>query len=169
MDLLAILTGSENLYKYLFIGGIGLIILSLFYPLNKKYEYTCQKDYYNNEVKLLNYDLSNLDTTSAKLNIDSKSIIQALSSNHSPSNANNRERQILKDSFNKQYDSVISFRKQIGRKQLDIEYNQVRVETLQNHIKDFTKYETIFFWAGIIASIIGIFGWYGLMKKAPSK
>jgi hypothetical protein len=78
-----------------------------------------------------------------------------------------KRRQLLKDSFTTQYDSTISFRKSIDKKKLSVEYNRVRVESLQAHIKEFTKYEYIFFWAGITFAIAGIWGWFGLMRKAP--
>jgi|GEM_PF-2957940 len=163
MDLLSLLTGSDNLYKYLFIGGLGLIILSLFYPLNRKYEYITQKDLYNHEVKLLNYDIKVLDDATSKLSNESKSIQDQIKTANIKKDL--KAKNLLKASFFKQFDSITSFRTTIEKKKLAIEFNKARVDTLNNHIKDFTKYETIFFYAGILASLVGIIGWYFIMKK----
>ena len=60
MDVLSLFSGSDNLYKHLFIGGLGMIILSLFYPLEKEFQLSTQKDNYNKEIRLLNTDIEKL-------------------------------------------------------------------------------------------------------------
>jgi len=169
MDFLSLLTGgSDNLYKYLFIGGLGLIILSLFYPLNKKYEYTCQKDDYNNTVKLLNYDILKFQNSTEQFSQQSNQII-AESERLKKTGENPKRVALLKDSFEKQYALIKSYRDTIDRKKLAIEYSKVKIDTLNEHIRDFTKYEYIFFYAGIVSAIVGIIGWYFRMRSEDSK
>jgi hypothetical protein len=170
MDFISLLTGgSDNLYKYLFLGGLGLIILSLFYPVNKKYEYTYQKDSYNNEVKLLNHQISKLDETTTAFKKQAKQIIDDLEHMKKTGSNASKRKSALKDSFNKQYTTIKAYRDTIEEKKLAIEYNKVRVDTLNRHIGEFTKYEKIFFWVGILSAIAGIIGWFIRMQEESKK
>lgn len=153
------------MYKYLFIGGLGLIILSLFYPLNRKYEYTTQKDLYDNEVKLLNYDISTLNQTTQDLNNNVGEIKKELQSK----SISEKDKKALKDSFFRQLDAIKSSRKSIDKKNLDIEFHEVKINTLQSHINDFTKYQTAFLVFGVIATLGGAIGWFIIMKHYGKK
>lgn len=153
MDLISLLTGSENLYKYLFIGGIGLLILSLFYPLNKRYELECQKNLHNKEIRLLNLEIASLQRDVAKLNERVNDY----------QNGVNKDL-ITKDSLKKQLADVYLKRANISKKQTEVQYNRDNINTLDKNIKDILLYEIIFRWAGIFFGLFGFFGWLRLMR-----
>jgi len=167
MDLLSVLTGSENLYKYLLIGGIGMLVLSLLYPIQKNYELACQKDLYAKEISLLNLDIDQLNEGVNVLSSESKVVEHSLDSIKTNKISNSQLVKALKDSWNSQYDSLVKSKLQLSKRQIDVAYTQKRIETLNNHISEFKMYEKIFFWAGIFCGIAGIIGWFLLMQKAP--
>jgi hypothetical protein len=162
MDLLSLLTGSENLYKYLMIGGIGMLVLGLLYPLNKKYELICQKDSYAKEINVLNYKIDNLYDSVQNFQIRTKQIEKSLDTIKDKTII-----QSLKDEFantdNRYQKDLI----QSHLNSFNAEYDKNRIKTLETHIGEFQVYEKIFFWGGIACSIIGIIGWFLLMRKAP--
>jgi hypothetical protein len=168
MDLLSILTSSENLYKYLLIGGIGMLILSLFYPIDKRYELSQKRDLYNKEINLLNFEIEQLKKKTTDLKEISSNTIHFLDSINNNDKGDLKVRKNLKESFNSQLDSLQKSRVEISVKEIEVNYNKQQILTLESNIQDFVKYENIFFWAGIIFAIAGIVGWFILMKKAKS-
>lgn len=164
MDLLSLLTGSENLYKYSFIGGLGLIIISLFYPLNKKYELECQKDLYHKEIKLVNLDIGELKNDVAKLNSHINEFSNAIDSAPSV-----KAKNAIKDSLNKRFNLILLKRKELSVKQIQIEYNNDRIKTLSNSIIDLTQYQGAFVVIGSIFTLFGFCGWFLLMLKEHKK
>ncbi|PRZ19575.1 hypothetical protein [Flavobacterium granuli] len=61
------LTGTENLFKLLFINGIVIILIGLFYPLQKRDELQIKISDFNFEVNLLNNEIYNLKIQSENL------------------------------------------------------------------------------------------------------
>ena len=166
MDLLQLFTGSENLYKYLLLGGIGLLMVSLFYPLNKRYELECQKDLYNKEITLLNHFIDNLNIEAKEAEANSQKVIDSIKTNKVK---DSKIKERLKNASLIEIDSVFKKREEVTVKQITVDYNKARILTLQKHIQDFVKYESLFFWSGIICALAGIIGWFLLMRKSINK
>ena len=51
---------TDNLFKFLFINGIVLVVISLFYPLQKQQELELEKIKYDQKVELINLKITNL-------------------------------------------------------------------------------------------------------------
>jgi hypothetical protein len=161
MDLLSLLTGSENLYKYLFVAGIGMIVLALFYPLDKEYDLACKRDTYNKEINLLNYEIEKLKDSAAKVEKDYSSLVDKY--NQSKTKI---EKVALKENFDLRYKGLLDSRKNIEVKQINLDYDKQAILTLQAHINDYEKYEWWFYIFGSLFTIGGTVGWFLLMKKA---
>lgn len=151
MDFISLLTGSENLYKYCFVGGLALIVLCLFYPLNKRYELANRRDLHSKEIMLINLDIEDLNKDYAKIKEEVASYSKGSSK--------------AKDSINKHFALLLVKRKQIAIKEAEIKYDSLRIATLKENIHDITSYENSFKWAGWIFTIIGFIGWFILMIK----
>ena len=140
MDFISLLTGgSENLYKYLFIGGLGLIILALFYPLDKRYGLACQKDLYNKEICLANLDIDDLKKDVQKLS-DNIEVY-----NHGLDTAKSEKaKKSIKDEANKKFDLILAKRKQLSIKTTEIAYDKDRILTLYSKYPRLYKIRKMF-------------------------
>jgi hypothetical protein len=154
MDFVGLLTGSENLYKYCFVGGLGLIILCLFYPLNKRYELACKKDLHNKEIVLLNLEIDDLNKEYNKLVNDVDQYIDSA-----------RKSKSAKDSINRHHAIVVAKIKQIAQKEAEVEYDKNVIITLKENIRDISKYERRFNISGWFLTLVGFVGWFLLMLK----
>ena len=65
-------SSAENLYKFLFINGTILVILSMFYPLQQKNEIKVQTIEFNKNVDLVNYEIESQSKTVEKFKSKSK-------------------------------------------------------------------------------------------------
>jgi len=113
MDLSSLFAGVDNLFKFLFIGGLVMLMTSMFYPLQKEQELEIEINNYNKEVKLLNRELSELKEEIAKLNhsaIQTESNLEALSKLHSTNKAKDliisAKIKGIKDEFKSNYDTL---------------------------------------------------------------
>lgn len=166
MDILSLFSGSDNLYKHLFIGGLGMIILSLFYPLEKEFLLNTQKDNYNKEIRLLNIEISELKKKALKLEEEGEPTIKSAQkyakkkSKYAKKLSNN-----IIDTYQKNVADVISERKQIDIKQANINYSEDCISTLEKHINSYRTYRALFLWSGSLFMIVGIGGWWYMTHK----
>lgn len=166
MDLLQLLTGSENLYKYLFLGGIGLVIVSLFYPLNKRFELAKQKDLINKNIGIQNHKIEKLQEEVKSANAQYDLFQHEIDSLKNDAARNGVKISSIKDGANKTYSEVLKQQEEMDLGHINIHYDSARIETLNNHIEDFEGYQNSFIWIGSILGAVGIFGWFRLMRAA---
>lgn len=166
MDVLSLFTGSENLYKYLFLGGIGMLVLSVFYPLDKRYELSKEIDSYNYEVKLLNNDINALSKKVREVQETTSHAKYSLTLYKSKGEGSAPEALILRDSAIRGIAAALMSRDEIEKKKLQKEYSFSKIQSLQAHLENYKRYELVFFWGGLLSFVIGIWQWYRIMPRS---
>ena len=168
MDVLSFFSGSDNLYKHLFIGGLGIIILSLFYPLQKETAKREQKDLYNKEIKLLNFEIENLHENVKDIQDLSETYKQTLSSiPKTKKKKYTKLRAAINENFDKQVEVLKKQRADIEIKKINVEYNKDALLTLEQSISAYHKYTSLFFWVGMFFTIVGVVGWTYITHRKP--
>lgn len=140
-----IFTGTENLFKLLFINGILIILIGLFYPLQKRDELELKIIEYNSNVNLLNRDISELYNQSVEL------------------------KNKIKEAKSKQKTKIHDFQPQIkelhkkiyeqDKKKIEVENQKSLVDKLINQQETYNKYCKAFLVFGALITIIGLSGW----------
>ena len=167
MDFMSFFSGSDNLYKHLFIGGLAIVVLSLFYPLEKENALREKKDICNKEIRTLNHEIKHLDGSTTDILELSKTYQETLSKLPKKKRFN-KLRKSVQDNLTKQIDFLKKEREQIEIKKINIEYSYDAIKTLDSHIQSYHRYTSIFFWFGIIFTIAGVIGWFIIMhSKKP--
>ena len=153
-------SSAENLYKFLFINGTILVILSMFYPLQQKNEIKIKTIEYNKNVEILNFKISNQKSTVLNFRRKSKNILFFLDS---ISNNRNKETNLIiekkKIEYNKELDSIKSIQKQIKLNDIKLNSEKNKITELKNQAETYSNYSTFFFIIGSIFFVIGIIGW----------
>lgn len=140
-----IFTGTENLFKLLFINGILIILIGLFYPLQKRDELELKIIEYNSNVNLLNRDISELYNQSVEL------------------------KNKIKEVKSKQKTKIHDFQPQIkelhqkiyeqDKKKIEVENQKSLVDKLINQQETYNKYCKAFLVFGALITVIGLSGW----------
>lgn len=168
MDVLSFFSGSDNLYKHLFIGGLGIVILSLFYPLQKETAKREQVDLCNKEIKLLNLEIQNLYENVKDIQGLSETYKQTLSSiPKSKKKKYTKLRTAITENFDKQVEILKKQRADIEVKKINKEYNDAALITLEQSISVYHKYTSLFFCVGILFALVGVIGWAYITHRKP--
>lgn len=168
MNAAAIFSNIDNLFKFLFIAGIFLIMTSILYPLQRKQEIEIEILYFNKQAELLNLEIKELKKKVCSLSDDSEICIHALDSLKRAKNLNiiQTQKEIdlkikeLKAAYNKKYDDVEKDKLRIDIKSIITEYNQSKIEVYNNHLEAYDCYFKLFLVFGIVFTVIGILGWF---------
>lgn len=168
MEFTNLFTGSDNLFKFLFLAGLFLLVLSLVYPLEKRNELEIEiinvnkeTDILNNQISVLKDEVSNLSQKVEKINSTLDSLVSLRSNvNTSQLNSINSKVEKIKDDFNLEYNKLASDQAEIKTKTIILEYNKSRIDLLKQHQTEYAIYFEAFKWIGIVLIIVGIFGWY---------
>jgi hypothetical protein len=140
-----IFTGTENLFKLLFINGILIILIGLFYPLQKRDELELKIIEYNSSVDLLNRDITELFNQSTEL----KNRIKKVKAKQK-SKTQDFQHQI-KEFKHKVYEQ--------DKKTIEVENQKKLIDKLSNQQETYNKYCKAFLVFGALIAIIGISGW----------
>lgn len=163
MDLTNLFSGSDNFFKYLSIGGFIMILVSMFYPLQKKQELEIEIITYNKEVNFLNTDINNLKIKAENLSksnffVEIDSLNNLLKYNEKDIHLKNQIINLKKE-YNTQYDSILNIRSKIETKIVVLDYSKSKVSVMQNHLNVFYIYSVCFLIVGIIFLILGSIFW----------
>jgi preprotein translocase subunit Sss1 len=166
MDLSSLFAGVDNLFKFLFIGGLVMLMTSMFYPLQKEQELEIEINNYNQEVKLLNRDLGELKTDINNLNISAvkveshlKSLAKLHSRNKSKDASITLEIKGIKDGFKNSYDTLYKKKQTTEIKEILLEFNKSKITLLRKYANAYDDYaEKLKYW-GIGFMAIGLIGW----------
>ena len=142
---------TDNLFKFLFINGIVLVVISLFYPLQKQQELELEKTKYDQKVDLLNLKISNLKKEVIDFNTISRkdeSKINRLKS--LPKNITNDSKiKELKISFNRTYKSLFDLREKLKIENINLKGDKAKIKLLIKHAEEYRQYSNWFFRAGL--------------------
>lgn len=162
-----IFSSSDNLYKFLFVGGISMVFVALFYPLSKQHELELNKNNLEFEVELLSNETDLLKRKVENLRIYNKkvnSILDSLKLNFFETDS------IQKKSINQRINSLsISYDSLYNKTEyliqnskisnIKLNYNVKKVQILSSHIITYRWYTYFLFFIGFVFGWIGLIGW----------
>jgi len=155
MEFTNLFSGSDNLFKYLFLGGFGMIILSLFYPLQKKQELEIERITYEKEVDLFQIEINTLNK-----NIDNfeKMILQ--------SSSKVKTNRIANDSLK---NSIKILANTLDIKMVLLKYNKSKIDIFEKQYKTYNRYSLGLLIFGILLMVFGGIKWFNLIPKIYGK
>ncbi|WP_184544127.1 hypothetical protein [Mucilaginibacter sp. FT3.2] len=167
MDVSSLFSGVDNLFKFLFIGGLVMLLTSMFYPLQKEQELDIEINSYNKEVKLLNRELGELRLDVSKLNKSSSEILAELRTlkqgerTKSKLKKSSITKQIkdIKANFKTNYDSLYKRKQTTEIKEIVLDFNKSKIILLKKYSDSYGDYTSKLTWWGIAFIVIGLVGW----------
>jgi len=168
MDFSGLFSNIDNLFKFLFLGGIVLITLSIVYPLQKKQEIEIEIINFNKDAELLNLEINELNKKVNEFKEDSKSYITLLDSlkteknkSHATEKSDNISLRIenIKSDYNKEFSDIEKKKLEIDIKNVITDYNQSKIETLKQHSSSYKSYSIWLLVVGILFVLTGLVGW----------
>lgn len=167
VDLNSLFSGNDNLFKFLFVGGLVMVFFAISYPLQKKQDIELETNTFNQQASLLNKEIGDLNTTiklkskeSSLTILEIKSLQKYRTKVSAPIRISiNRKIELLKQANINSTDSLNTTLQEIKVKKIVLDYNQKRIELLETHSNEFSKYS---FWLttfGCIFSLSGLIPW----------
>lgn len=152
---------TDNLFKFLFINGIILVVISLFYPLQKQQELELEKIKYDQKVELINLKIFKLKNELTIFNLDSRAVEAKIDSLKKLPNEPKTLTSIknLKNQFNSTFDIVTKSKEKLEIEKLNVKSDKSKIKLLIKHAEEYRQYSSWFFRAGLISFLIGIIGW----------
>lgn len=156
---------TDNLYKFLFSGGIFMIVFSLFYPIEKKQLLELEINNFNKQAELLNNDINSLNIEVNRLKTTSKETLKTLEKLEKTKNAANqhqvsKEISIIKDKYNKTFFRIKSYQQETILKSINLKYNKSKIEIMQNHVETFNFYSWFLLIFGVLFAVVGLKYWF---------
>ncbi|HRX00383.1 MAG TPA: hypothetical protein P5280_12885 [Cyclobacteriaceae bacterium] len=136
-----------------------MLAFSFVYPLEKRQALELEVNTYNEEVTLLNQQKVQLEKAVEDLQELTKSTLAALS-DPKKKNRPMEEKFRIQDRYNTAFDSTKEMLKEIEEKKTQLVYKKERIKILKRHIMAFKKFESLFFWLGLIFTPIGLICWF---------
>ncbi|PTQ92404.1 hypothetical protein C8P68_1124 [Mucilaginibacter yixingensis] len=166
MDFSSLFSSGDNLYKFLFVGGIVMFCFSMVYPLQKKQELEIEINTYNKQAEFLNQNIKDLYVKVKECKALSKTSMEDLKRLKSIKAKDNKQsKQIdiqmstIKKTFSVQLDSLEKQQQQVTVKQIILKYNQQKINLLQEHSLAYDHYSLWLMIAGVITGVSGLFFW----------
>ncbi|QXP60595.1 hypothetical protein [Olleya sp. HaHaR_3_96] len=153
-------SSAEGLYKFLFINGTILVILSMFYPLQQKNEIDRLRIDYNKDVELLNFEISKLEKNIKILRSNSASNIKEVDSLKAVNTVSTlkKAQKIVLD-YNKALDSIIVLKKEFDISSIKRKSDKKKIDLLLLQADKFGNYSFYFLTLGGVFFFIGLIGW----------
>jgi len=164
MDIANLFGNTDNLFKFLFSGGILLVVLSIIYPLQKKQEVELEINAHNEKTKLLNNEIKCLDkdvksfrkeTDICFIQLDS---LKKLRNNSNYKIISNQIAKV-KDDYNRNFITLKDKENELLIKKINLEFDKSRIKILNKHLNLYKRYSSWLLTVGILLSIIGLFFW----------
>lgn len=159
---------ADNLFKFLFLNGLVMIAVGLFYPLQKSNDLEIRILEYNKKTELLEQDIIGLRDDSKNLNaiVDSRiklaeSLVEKRKSLKSKSAISDINNQIseLKLKTNLSYQEIKKNEDNITENQVNLKGEKKVIETLNKQVQVYDSYCIWLLFVGIFLGIIGFIGW----------
>lgn len=184
MESSSLLSGSDNLFKYLFTVGAVMIVTSIIYPLQKKQEIEIQINHLLKESELLNYEVVSLKKDYQRSKREFKDISDKLSSMYNVSGKVVKEHEQfmqLRRKNNELIQNLKSRYRELEIKNIIMQNEQSKIDLLKKHANSYNGYYLFVKWVGIFFLLFGLFGWMvstfiqekmnwiNLIEKMPKK
>ncbi|MDM1519234.1 hypothetical protein [Myroides odoratimimus] len=137
-------TGTDNLFKLLFINGLLILLVGLFYPQQKRDELEIRIVEYNSNVDILNREIKELLNESESL----KSIVV---NQNSQKFSKEEKKELRKELYEKIFEQ--------DKKVILVENTKKQIEVLIKQQDVYSAYSCSFLIIGMLMSIIGLIGW----------
>lgn len=162
MEISSFLPSSDNLYKFLFMGGIFMIAFSFIYPLEKSHKIELEINLYNQQVELLNNEICVLNIEVENLKSKTKNSMEDLENQNKNRDKKTAEKNIdkIKEDYNKIFNETKSKQQEIIIKDIILKYEKQKIELLQSQVHSFSIFRWGFLIIGIIFTLFGIYRWY---------
>ncbi|MDR6781918.1 cell division protein FtsB [Pedobacter africanus] len=167
-DLNSLFAGNDNLFKFLFVGGVMMVLFAFVYPLQKKQSLELEINAFNKEVSLLNKEINDVEKQCHDANkSDSLTIlgIKRLQRQREISKTPAVKEQLTKQ-INKLKDEASSIPngleakvQNIQIKKIILDFNKGRIKILQGHASQFRWYEIVLIVVGSTFAAVGLFFW----------
>ncbi|WP_339874688.1 hypothetical protein [Olleya marilimosa] len=153
-------SSAESLYKFLFINGTILVLLSMFYPLQQKNEIDRLRIDFNKDVELLNFEISKLENNIETLkHSSSRSVkkVDSLKTINTVSAIKKAEKIVL--DYNKTLDSIILLKREFDISKIKRNSDKQKIDLLLKQANKYEDYSSSFLVLGAFFFIIGFIGW----------
>ena len=161
MEIGSLFPSSDNPYKFLFMGGIFMIVFSFIYPLEKKQKIELEINLYNKQAELLNEEVLQLKKDVDKLKLRSKTSLKQLDSIKKLPDTTSASIEIkeIQDNFIKEFHTTKFKEAEIQTKNIILKYEKERILLLQNQVNSFSIFRFILLVVGFIFMIYGLVKW----------
>lgn len=153
-------SSAENLYKFLFINGIILVLVSMFYPLKQKHDIELKVSNYNNRVEILNYKIKSQKESIIYFKKKSNKTIKTLDS----LSKENKAKHVsvitnTKIDFNRALDSMKFIKRRLDLNNLELQGDKKSIKILINQAKTYEEISCYLLYFGIGSFLVGLWGW----------
>jgi hypothetical protein len=152
--LIELLSGSENLYKYLFVFGLFSVLFNVYYPYDRKIEMAERVDLINKNTRIINYEIDLLDKRVKLLKKNVEDMENT--SNGSESTYLNKLSEL---------DTLKTSLELIDLKVIERQYLADRKSSLERSLTDYERYSNVMMIVGLVSLIFGGIKWNNLMKR----
>lgn len=163
MDLTALFPSTDNIYKFLFMGGIFMVVFALVYPLEKENNISIEINNHNKQVELLNVEIKEVSkqvNDLIKLTNKTSDELEKLKKSNNKSLIEN-----VKSEYNKSFAKVKQKEQEVSTKEIVMRYDKSKIEILQKQLDSFSLYKNILLIVGSIFAIVGLIFWIKLTCK----
>lgn len=159
---------ADNLFKFLFLNGVVMIAVSLFYPLQKSNELQLRMVEYNKKIELFEQDIIGLRDDSENLNVIvgdrikvAESLVKKRKFLKSELAINDITNQIneLKLKTNLSYQEIKKNKESIKQNQVKLKGEKSVIELLDKQVSVYDSYCFWLLFTGVFLGVIGFIGW----------
>ncbi|TXK71962.1 hypothetical protein FT986_15010 [Mesonia sp. K4-1] len=143
---------SDNIFKYLTTIGFAMIMVSLFYPLQVKYDLKQEQIEFKKEYSILNKYMDSLN-----LKISESFKYDSILKNEpdlTPESITTYEDKL--DLITKQLNGI---EKDPSTEMIKLKYLKNKLRVKNSELKEYENYSSWLTWVGIFSMIIGVIGW----------
>lgn len=157
MDISSLLPSSDNLYKFLFMGGVFMVVFAFLYPIDKKQKIQLEIVNLNSDIKLESYKIEKIRLSLDSIKKEVNPILEKLTWAKSQ-----KDIKLIKEiqrNFNSSLDIITAKKNEVELKQLEIISEKNKIVLLEKHIKEFESFQFILLIIGPIFIFYGIIKW----------
>jgi hypothetical protein len=158
-------SSAENLYKFLFINGTILVILSMFYPLKQKNEIDIQAIDFNKNIELVNYEIKKQSKNIQVFKTKTDQIVfflDSISKNRKENTADIIAK--IKKEYNDGLDSISKIKQHIDKSVIELDSEKKKIIELKKQAKTYSRYSIFFLIVGVLFFTVGLIGWGNATK-----
>jgi ABC-type anion transport system duplicated permease subunit len=168
MDITKLFSVANTLFKFLCYGGIAMVFVAMFYPLQREQNIEIEINSFNREAELINSEIKILkeqvkiiekQTPQIISRLDSLSKLKSKSKNPKKIKELKVKIQKIQASYNNKLDKIKESTSEISEKTISSKYNKLKIEILESHAKSYSSYSKLLFRSGFVMAIIGLISW----------